>query len=133
MNTGFPYSRTIVTIQSTRTTKKTGHTSTETRHYLSSQNSAERSPEGWINLCRSHWAVENRNHYRRDVTYGEDGTRALRANPQALANMALLRNIGLRLLAKTHCPEITGCQLPAQKEYLATDTEALRHLLQQVP
>jgi hypothetical protein len=43
-------------VQSRRTEKKTGKTTFETRYYLSSQQSAERSHEGWINLIRGHWA-----------------------------------------------------------------------------
>jgi hypothetical protein len=63
MATGFPFSRSIITIESHRTVKSTGKTSIEKRYYLSSQPADQRTPEEWINLTRSHWAgVENRNH-----------------------------------------------------------------------
>jgi len=133
MATGFPGSRTIVTIKSTRTIKRTAKTSTETRHYLSSQSPQERSPKGWLNLVRSHWAVENKNHHPRDATYREDLTRKLRGNPQALANMALLRNIALRLLAHYSNPELPGGYLPEITEWLVANPSSLYQLLQQLP
>ena len=120
-------SRTVVRIRSTRTVKKTGQTSVEDRYYLSSQDLDERSPEGWIDLSRAHWAgVENRNHWRRDASLGEDGTRLHQRN--ALSNLALLRSVTLRLLAAD-----TGANddawLPAKKERLAADPAAALRLL----
>lgn len=47
-------------------------------------------------LARGHWGVENRLHYVRDVTLGEDACRVRSgAAPQA---MACLRNAAVRLL-----------------------------------
>lgn len=97
--TGFPYSKTIVTIRSRQTHQKTGKESQETRYYLSSQYGFERSDEGWIQLIRQHWAgVESRNHWRRDATMGEDRTRL--SHPKALINLALIRNLNLHVLAR---------------------------------
>jgi predicted transposase YbfD/YdcC len=97
--TGFPYSKTIITIRSRQTNQKTGKVSQETRYYLSSQYDFERSSEEWINLSRQHWAgIESRNHWRRDATMGEDRTRL--SNPNALANLALIRNLNLHVLAR---------------------------------
>jgi len=119
MATGFPFSRIIVKIGSTRTEKKSGQSSVEDRYYLSSQEKAERTPEGWINLSRSHWAgVENRNHYRRDATLGEDTTR--NRHPRTLMNLALLRSANLRLLAL----DASEAWLPARKEELAAKPTA---------
>lgn len=119
MTTGFAYSRTIVRIQSRRTQKKTGNSTEENRYYLSSQDRAERTPEGWINLSRQHWAgVENRNHWRRDASLGEDRTRL--GNAKALMNLALLRSANLRLLSADGSED----WLPAQKERLAANPVA---------
>jgi predicted transposase YbfD/YdcC len=116
-----------VRIRSTRTVKKTGHTSVEDRYYLSSQDLEERSPEDWINLSRSHWAgVENRNHWRRDASLGEDGTR-LRQR-RALGNLALLRSVTLRLLAQD-AGAADDPWLPAKKERHAADHTAALTLL----
>jgi hypothetical protein len=124
MATGFPYSRTIVRITSQRTIKKTGATSEETRYYLSSQESSERTGAAWIQLSREHWAgVEIRNHYRRDATWGEDGTRL--QHGWALLNLALIRSVNLRLLA------VDGGEdwLPAQTEQLAANPAAALTLI----
>jgi predicted transposase YbfD/YdcC len=119
MATGFAYSRTIVRISSRRLIKKSGHSTEENRYYLASQEMAERTPEGWIELTRQHWAgVENRNHWRRDATLGEDGTRL--RNARALINLALVRSVNLRLLAARGAED----WLPAQKEHLAANPNA---------
>ena len=103
MSTGFAYSRTFVRIISKRTIKKTGSTTTEDRFYLSSQPSQTRTPEQWIDLTRAHWAgVENRNHWRRDATHREDAVKL--RNPNATANLALLRSINLKLISD-HFPD----------------------------
>lgn len=122
MATGFPYSRTIVTIQSHRTEKKSGRYTVDTRYYLSSQEAHERTQEDWINLTRSHWAVENRNHWRRDASLGEDRTRMRNGN--ALVNLALVRSVNLKLLT-TMGEDWT----PAKKERLAADPEAALRLV----
>lgn len=125
MATGFCGSRAIVRIRSTRTEKKSGKTSTEDRYYLSSQEPGERTPEAWIQLSRSHWAgVENRNHWRRDASLGEDRTRL--RNGHALINLALLRSLNLRLLSGDGSDE----WLPAKKESLAANPASALALIQ---
>ena len=100
-------------MRSERTVKATGQTSHESRYYLSSAEPAERRPASWQALVRGHWAgVEIRNHWQRDVFWGEDGSRT--RQPNALANLALLRSALLTLLPQ-HFP---GCPLPIVKEQL---------------
>lgn len=123
MATGFPYSRTIVTLRSHRTELKRGKHSVEDRYYLSSQEADERTQEQWINLTRSHWSVENRNHWRRDATLGEDRTRLGNAN--ALANLALIRSVNLHLMARLDQDD----WVPAKKERLAADPQLALNLL----
>lgn len=116
MATGIAFSKTIINIQSHRTEKRSGKTSIEKRYYLSSQEATERTPEQWINLTRNHWAgVENRNHWRRDATQGEDRTRL--NNSLALINLALLRSVNLKLLSDRGQKD----SLPAQIETLTTN------------
>ncbi|MGP3915221.1 ISAs1 family transposase [Nonomuraea sp. 10N515B] len=50
----------------------------------------------WI---RGHWSIENRLHYVRDVTYGEDHSQARTGN--APRNMAALRNLAIGTLRLT--------------------------------
>jgi len=98
-----------VAIQSTRTVKRTGQSSLETRCYLSSQEAAERSWAQWIGLIRDHWGgVENRHHWRRDALWGEDRTRS--PNPNVVANLALLRSALTRLL-NHHYPDRSHSEL----------------------
>jgi len=84
-------------VRSQRTVKACAKSSNETRFYLSSLEPGERTPAQWQALVRGHWAgIEIRNHWQRDAFWGEDRSRT--RNPNALANLALLRNALLALL-----------------------------------
>ena len=86
-------------VRNTRCVKKTGHTTTEPHYYLSSALPEQYRPQQWLGLIRGHWAgVEIRNHWRRDVIYGEDQSRS--RNPNLLANIALIRNALIAVLAE---------------------------------
>ena len=94
----FPFARTLVVVRSERTVKKTGLTTTEARFYLSSAPPDQYRPEQWLQLIRGHWGgVEIRNHWRRDVLMGEDGSRSRQAH--LLANLALIRSTLLHVVA----------------------------------
>ena len=98
MAADFPFARTLIVLRSQRTVKKTGQTSTESRYYLSSAPPEQYGSEQWLGLLRGHWGgVEIRNHWRRDALMGEDRSRS--RNPNLLANLALIRNALLALLA----------------------------------
>jgi predicted transposase YbfD/YdcC len=61
-------------------------------------------PAQLLQLIRGHWAIENRLHYVRDVSFGEDGSQIRSgAAPQVLA---ALRNAVIGLL-KEVC--VIGC------------------------
>ena len=97
----FPFARSLIVVRSQRTIKKTGHSSTESRYYLSSCPPDDYRDEQWLELIRGHWGgVEVRNHWRRDALMGEDRSRS--RNPNLLANLALIRNALLALLAEHH-------------------------------
>lgn len=59
-------------------------------------------------LARGHWAIENRLHYVRDVTCGEDASTIRSGSaPQVMAalcsaHLALLRRAGWRNIAEAH-------------------------------
>lgn len=53
---------------------------------------------------RNHWAIENSNHYVKDVSMGEDFSR-IRKNP---GNMAKLRSFSLNVLRKNNVSNIKG-------------------------
>lgn len=89
-------------LRNTRYIKKTGQSTTEPHYYLSSAPPDHYRPPQWLRLIRGHWAgVEIRNHWRRDVIFGEDRSRS--RNPNLLANVALIRNALLAVLAE-HFP-----------------------------
>ena len=97
----FPFARASITLRCRRHWKKNGKTSDETRHYVSSEPPERRTPEQWDALIRGHWGgVEIRNHWRRDAIMGEDGSRA--RHPNLLANLALIRNAAVSLLAQRY-------------------------------
>jgi hypothetical protein len=109
----FPFARSLIVVRSEQTVKKTGHTTIESRYYLSSVPAQDFAPPQWLAWIRGHWGgVEIRNHWRRDALLGEDGSRS--RNVTLLANLALIRNALLRVLA----PELEHQSLPALLERL---------------
>jgi hypothetical protein len=93
----------LIVVRNTRYLKKTGQSTTEPHYYLSSAPPEQYRPEQWLGLICGHWAgVEIRNHWRRDVIFGEDQSRS--QNPNLLANLAVIRNALLAVLAE-HFPD----------------------------
>jgi hypothetical protein len=103
MEADFCFARSLIVLHNTRCVKKTGQSTTDPHYYLSSAPPEQYRPPQWVGLIRGHWAgVEIRNHWRRDVIFGEDQSRS--RNPNLLANMALIRNALLAVLAE-HFPK----------------------------
>lgn len=70
----------------------------ETVYGISSLPAEEADAERLLGLVRGHWGIENRLHWVRDVTLGEDGCRVRSGDaPQVLA---ALRNAVVHLLEK---------------------------------
>ena len=55
---------------------------------------------------RGHWGIENRSHYVRDVTLGEDASRIRTGS--APRNMAAVRNAILNLLRSQNCANVAA-------------------------
>ena len=69
-----------------RVVLKTGEVTRAVTYGVTSLAGAEATPEQLAALWRGHWSIENRRHYVRDVTLGEDGCQMhVGAAPQALA------------------------------------------------
>lgn len=69
-----------------RTITRHGKTTQELVFGLTSLTAQEASPEHLLALVRQHWHIENRAHWRRDVTLGEDACRvSVGQVPQVLA------------------------------------------------
>ena len=85
---------------------KDGTTTTEVRSFLTSVPRSEANAVQLLEWVRGHWSIENRSHYVRDVTMGEDASRVRKGSgPQV---MAAVRNatIGfLRLTGATNIAE----------------------------
>jgi len=105
--------RSITAVTLTRTDKKTGETSNETRYYISSL------PEDagrMLAITRAHWCVENNLHWALDVTFHEDACRS-RKDHGAL-NLALIRKTALNLLTKNK-----SCKLPMKRKRLKAEID----------
>jgi predicted transposase YbfD/YdcC len=70
-----------------------GRTYAQTHYYILSRPFSDAGQVG--RLIRAHWSIENRLHYVKDVTMGEDKNRI--AHPQAAKNVSLLKNMALNL------------------------------------
>jgi len=83
------------------TKTKQYETSNEDSFYLSNKEfSAKQAQE----LIRSHWLIENSNHYVRDVSMLEDFSR-IRINPD---NIARIRSFALNIMRKNNVKNIKG-------------------------
>lgn len=86
-----------------------GKRSQEDHYWITSLTAADASPAELEVLCRGHWIIENRIHYCRDVTFGEDAANQRAGSaPQARAAltnaiMALIRAKGVPYLPEAIC------------------------------
>lgn len=62
------WSQVAQAFQFRRTLQEKGQIRTETVYDISSLSSDQAFPERLLPLVRAHWAIENRLHWRRDVT-----------------------------------------------------------------
>jgi hypothetical protein len=75
-----------------------GKTSVEVAHGITSLKPEQANAQRLLGLTRGHWGIENKSHYVRDVTLGEDACRVRKgAAPQVLA---AVRNVCVYLLSK---------------------------------
>ncbi len=79
-----------------REVTRNGQTKVEVAYAVSSLWPHEAEPRRLLELNRGHWGIENRLHYVRDVTLGEDGSQVRTGSaPQV---MAAMRNATIGLL-----------------------------------
>ena len=104
-----------------RNVTRRGASTTETRQFITSLPPTT-APQRLLELTRSHWGIENRLHYVRDVTFGEDACRVRSGvAPQVLA---ALRNTVIALLRAAGHANIAA----ALRQY-AWRPDAALHLL----
>jgi predicted transposase YbfD/YdcC len=81
-----------------------GKKTVETVQAITSLSREQAGPGELLALSRAHWGIENRLHYVRDVSFGEDQARASAGNaPQALAAfrntaITILRRMGMKIV-----------------------------------
>ncbi len=90
----FPGLQTLIRVQSERQVHRAAviEVSTETRYYIAS---FTETAQAFADRIRGYWGVENKVHYVRDVTQGEDASRI--RTPPLVQSWALARNFALNL------------------------------------
>jgi len=73
-----------------RTTTRNGKVTEEIDYAITSVPRQQADAKKLLAWWRGHWGIENRSHYVRDVTMGEDASRIRKGN--APQNIATLRN-----------------------------------------
>jgi predicted transposase YbfD/YdcC len=92
----FPHAVQVLQLTRTVTDHKTGNKHTEVVYAVTSLSVTDATPAQVADWLRGHWAIENRLHWVRDVTYAEDHSQTRTGGgPQV---MATLRNTALSLL-----------------------------------
>ena len=105
-----------------RLTKAKGGVTTEIAYAITSLSAERASAERLLTCNRGHWGIENRLHWVRDVSFGED---ACRANVQHCPqNLAALRNVALTLLRRSGISEI----LSTLRDFATRPAELLQFL-----
>lgn len=92
----FPHAIQVLQLTRTLTHRKTGARHSETVYAVTSMSTTDAHPRQIATWLRGHWAIEDRLHWVRDVTYHEDHSQVRTgAGPQV---MATLRNTAISLL-----------------------------------
>jgi predicted transposase YbfD/YdcC len=92
----------------TRTDQKSGKTTVCVSYGLTSLPPTTATPADLERLWRQHWTIENKTHYVRDVSMGEDACQVRAANaPRALT---IFRNLVLNALRAGSWPSIPAAQ-----------------------
>jgi predicted transposase YbfD/YdcC len=106
-----------------RTVTRQHRTTREVAYGMTSLAMAPLPPADLLALIRTHWHLENRSHWRRDVTLGEDASRISRGQtPQVLAT---LNNTLLALVDRLCLPNLAS----AMRTFAAQPAQALALLL----
>jgi len=85
--------------------KKTGKIREETVYGVTSLTPEKASPSRLMEIIRCHWHIENRSHWVRDVTFGEDKSQIhCESGPQVMAALrntviGLMRSVGMTNIA----------------------------------
>jgi hypothetical protein len=92
----FPHAAQAIQIVRRRRPLSSKKWSTETVYAITSLTPAQASPTQLAAALRGHWAIEDRLHWVRDVSYGEDLSQVRTASGPHV--MATLRNLAISIL-----------------------------------
>ena len=120
----FPHAKQAYRITHTSCQRLGGPLATSYSYGITSLTAAAAAPQELLALQRGHWQVESGNHYRRDVSLGEDRSRIRTGHGPS--NAAALNNLALALLLSQR-PQDTVPD--AQTYYAGNRDEALQVLL----
>jgi predicted transposase YbfD/YdcC len=119
---GFPGAQQILELHRHVVVKRTGQVRRETVYAVTSLTAAQADASALLHLWQSHWGIENRLHWVRDVVFGED--QSLTRTGQAPQVLAAFRNLALAVIHQWRGPAIT-----ASREYYAAHLGVLCHHL----
>ena len=120
----WPYVEQVFKLETTRLSLPSGKRTHEIHYGLTSLPPAEASPTRLLALKRTYWGIENRLHYRRDVSLNEDRCR-LRLGHAARC-MAILNNLVLALIDQLDFSTVPD----ARCHFAAKPLEALNLIFQ---
>lgn len=110
-----------------RTRRRRGQESVETVCAITSLTPQQADAADLLRIARDHWKIENRLHWVRDMSFGED---ACRVRTGAAAQvLAALRNAGLSLLRARDVENIAA----ALRRHAAKPFEAIQMILNLAP
>jgi predicted transposase YbfD/YdcC len=124
-HSSWPGLKQVLKLERTVTRKRSDESSSEIAFAITSLSWKRASAEQLLKLWREHWHIENKLHWVRDVTYGEDQSQVRAGHiPQV---MAALRNVAislLRLLGETNIA--AACRKYAAQPALALSAVGFR-------
>lgn len=103
---GFPHAAQALQITRRRRPLNGRKWSTETVYAVTSLTATQTSPAELADAVRGHWAIEDRLHWIRDVTYGEDLSQVRTGSGPRV--MASLRNTAISILRLTGTTNIAA-------------------------
>lgn len=119
----WPYLGQVFEIKRETLICNTGQTRGETVYGITSHSVEQAAAKTLLEINRAHWGIENGSHYRRDVTFGEDGCR-MKSRIAAEA-LSVFNNLAIRLIC--HAGWTNTAQ--ARRHYDANIGKALRLVL----
>ncbi len=111
----FPHAAQAIQIVRRRRSLTSSKWSTETVYAITSLTAAQASPTQLAAALRGHWAIEDRLHWVRDVTYGEDHSQVRTASGPRV--MAALRNLAITILRLAGATDHSACAPQVDPEH----------------